>query len=117
MKRIVSELLQYVENDQTGALLEGIELELGKSDLRVVAIKLLGWIKVQARQKKPQPLELCPAFPWCERLRNVVQKNEHFSEVFNVEGNILDFRVEVSQKERAQILELVNEKFNPPLFR
>lgn len=117
MKSIIRELLQYVENDQTGALLQSIALELGKSDLRVVAIKLLGWIKVQARQNKPQPLELSRAFPWCERLRNVVQKSEHFSELFNIEGNILDFRAEVSQKERAQILELVNEQFNPPLFR
>src|SRR5262245_36741556 len=103
MKSIIDEFLHCVENNQTGALLESIELELGKSNLRVVAIKLLSWIKSQARQQQPQPLDLNPAFPWCEWLRSLVQTNKHLSELFNVDGNRLDFRIEISEIERKEI--------------
>ena len=117
MKPIITELLEFVEKNQTGPSLVDIESELGKSNLRVIAIKLLCWFKIQAKRENPQPLELTPTHPWCERLRHLVKENAQFSEIFKVEDNNLDFQMAITQDERAQIQRLVSEKFNPPLFR
>ncbi len=113
---VVDGLLVYVESGATSpGLSPGVEA-MDQLRVRVIAIKLLGWLRLQATSLTERPLELIDAYTWSQDLRKLITLCSSFSEVFEIQGNSIDFRATVSMEERTRIRQMVVRRYKPRLF-
>jgi hypothetical protein len=111
----ILDLIAYVERGQGSEWISRIEVVIGAARLRVVAIKLLGWLKSQNRLRTKRPLDLKVAFAWCAELRNVLAHDSSLGTIFVASDNSVDFRSEISEDLRNEIRGEVDSNHNPPL--
>lgn len=114
MREIVDEVVRYVEDRVASARLADAEKSLGRPELRVACMNLLGWLKRQANLKIQRPL-LLPKYEWANTLRRLVTETPELAEVFAVEPEQITFRAEIPLEERMEIEEFVHSRYNPRL--
>jgi hypothetical protein len=115
MYTIINALLAYVNNEGLFPPLVEIQQILGSRDLRVVCIKLLGWLKSQHREFRKRGLMLDDHFVWCANLKRWIAQGGSLSDMFCISNNVFDFRPTVSHTDRKAIRALVNDKHHPPV--
>ena len=116
MEQIIKDIIDFVNENKTPNSFFNIEEKLGKLDLRLISIKLLGWLKSQHRCLKKRPLKLEKKYPWSNDLIRWVEEYKELSTLFVVSEGKLDFSGEVPEIERGKIRAFVNSEYNPPLF-
>ena len=112
----VNDLLDYVEKGHTADWLVAIELNIGRERLRVLCIKVLGWLKSQNRIRTKRPLDLNMAYPWCAELASVLVQDAHLAAIFAVVESAFDFREDVSDELRNEIRAKVDKDYEPRLM-
>jgi hypothetical protein len=116
MEQIIKDIINFVNENKTPKSFFNIEEKLGKLELRLISIKLLGWIKSQHRCLKKQPLKLEKKYPWSFDLIRWLDEDKELSTLFVISEGKLDFSNKVTENERETIRAFVNSEYNPPLF-
>lgn len=116
MISIIYELVELVETGKVPVSLAQIDGSIGSQELRVVAIKVLGWLKSRARFPNDRPFNLYDSFGWCANLRVLVASSDELSSTFQIDGNVLNFAPTVTPLERREIEKFVDQHYRPPLM-
>jgi len=112
----VNDLLDYVEKGHVADWLVAIERNIGRERLRVLCIKVLGWLKSQNHLRTKRALDLNMAYPWCAELAGVLAQDAHLAAIFAVAENTFDFREDVSDELRNEIRAMVDKDYEPRLM-
>jgi hypothetical protein len=112
----VQEMLRYVENGvaNTPTLMQ-VRSMIGDDRLRVLCIKLLGWMKSQHRIGKLRPLQLKAEHEWAQNLRCVTSE-KLWSEVFELSGDELGFCATLTVEQRFDLCAAVDREYQPTLM-
>jgi hypothetical protein len=90
--------------------------EIGSQRMRVVAIKLVSWLKGMRRLGKPLPLPLNTQFEWCHDLLQLINDKGLLRDVINVREDGLVLSPDLSSQEREELLAFVDAGYKPKLF-
>jgi hypothetical protein len=116
MNKLIIQMADFVATGQIGELLVSAQSAMGTRDLGVIAVKILTWLKVEAKNKSRQPLQLNLEYSWCKNLVRLVQLDLGFSQIFLVEDNELRFTNNIDPIERSNIQDYANEHYKPRLM-
>ena len=111
------DLVELVEAGKVTSSLTEANATIGSQPLRVVAIKLLGWLKARTAFPNERPLKLSDEVEWCANLRTLMSSSPELSAMFQIDGDALNFSPAVPQAQRREIEEFVGQNYRPPLFR
>lgn len=98
------------------------ENDHGYEDFVMIAFEILGWLKLEhkrtlwkqtRRYMKQKPLKLNFNYTWCDRLKNIVEKNERFKHLFVIDGTDFDFSEMVTEQEKEEIRKYVYDNYEP----
>jgi hypothetical protein len=114
----VDDLLGFVNaNASTATQINLAIAEIGRRQVRVVAIKLLKWMKSQHRIGKLWPLELEEKHECCRNLLHLIQSQAFAADVIYTKDTTIVFRPELNENEVNAMLAVVDAGFQPPLMR
>jgi hypothetical protein len=117
MEQIIKYLVIFVNQHELPESFVEIEKDIGKRDLRVIAITLLDWLKAQYHCKRKSPLKLNMEYTWCKNLIQWYNTNDELKKFFKITKNILfDFSDSVTEDERESIRYFIDESYNPPFM-
>jgi hypothetical protein len=112
MRPVIVELVDFVEKMTPGAILAPAVGRIGEKEVRVVAIKLLGWLKERAREGRQLWLAFKKSYPWCQNLLLLLE-TPPVAELFEVDGNRIDFHDNIEVDERQEIEKYVDLGYKP----
>jgi hypothetical protein len=117
VKATVQNLLDFVNSRAAspGPEVAGALAAIGKLRLRLVAIKLLSWLKLQRRVRKVLPLGMDDRHEWCRDLLDLVQRQALLNGVIAIESGAVVLSSGLRQDEREELLALVDAEYQPPL--
>lgn len=113
MKPVIIELVQYVEQQTIGAILEQAVARIGSVDMRILSIKLLSWMRERLLTTKHRCLRGKKGYVWCQNFILLLSALPDFGELFCGDGNQFDFRQDVSLEEQNEILQYVKDHYKP----
>jgi hypothetical protein len=114
---VVNSLVGFVIDDCIqSAILDEARSSIGARNFRIVAIKLLGWLKSQARLGKQYPLKVNCRYRWCQDLTILITEHGFLGELVELSDETLIWRVDVSEPTRRQVCSFVDREYNPPLM-
>ncbi len=116
MNNLIIQLADFVETGQIDEVLVSAHSALARRDLRVIAVNILTWLKVESKNKSQRPLQLNLEYTWCKNLVRLVQQDSDFSQIFVVENNELRFANNINPIERRNIQDYANEHYKPRLM-
>ena len=109
-------------SDKTVLQLSDTDTEYNMTDLIVIAIEILTWLKLEYKRSlwraegrtiKQRPMHIDENYPWCALLINLLEAETIFSKVFTINGNALDFRSDINEEYRALLRKTAYDKYNP----
>lgn len=118
---IIDELLNYLK-DRDKKILITTDIQISNSELNVVVVKILSWLKLEykrsiwrAEGKKNcfKPLEVDVKYPWCINLYKLVEKEKLFYDYFSIKDGKFDFSETVSEEDKTIAREKVYENYSP----
>src|SRR3954452_20923733 len=92
---IIDDLLAFVNSGHVSEGLLIARQRMSDEDLRIVAIKILSWLKSQNRVHTKRPLPLNIEYPWCSQLIDWLTVDSHLSNLFSESEGLFDFRPDV----------------------
>ncbi len=114
----VADLLRFVNaGASTATQISPAIAEIGRKQVRVVAIKLLSWMKSQHRIGKLWPLELLEKFEWCRNLLHLMQKQAFASDLIHATDTTVVFLPELNEDQVKTLLAFVDAGYQPQLMR
>lgn len=87
-----------------------------------IAMEILGWLKLEHKRTlwkqekkyiRQKPLKLNFNYPWCNQIKDIVEKNDRFKQLFTIDGTSLDFSKTVTEEEKAEIRKYVYDNYKP----
>ncbi len=114
--QVIRDLLAYVNDGRVGESLAATQESIGPTGLRVVAIKVLSWLKSQNRLPTKRPLKINMEYPWCANLATLLATNTDIAVIFVLCEDAFDFRAEIAEGTRREILACVDAHYQPPLI-
>jgi len=115
MRTIVVDLINYVAKRPGSGMLNSALKTIGETEVRIIAIKLLGWFKEQARSGRRSSLHYNEHHTWCRNLNTLVTEIPELNELLLVDGRRIDFSSNVSDDDRVEITEFVDAHYSPRL--
>lgn len=83
--------------------------------MRIVAIKIIGWLADQHAFGEREPLELNMDYPWCQDVEMLLRPGSPLSTWFCIRETVLDFRSNVDKCERDRIRQLAHSQYHPKI--
>ena len=119
MKEAVKNLLDFVSSPQAAPAsdLANAISEVGKLRLRLVAIKLLSWLKLQRKLGKPLSLDLDDRHEWCRDLVTLVKSHGLLDDMITIQGGAVVLSSSLSADEREELLAFVDDGYQPRLMK
>src|SRR5262245_10719621 len=90
MRPIVAELSDYVARQQAGPALLPAEALISAPRLRILAIKILVWLKEQGWSRR-HPLSGEGQFTWCKNLMTLLSELPEWGQLIEGDGQTFDF--------------------------
>lgn len=119
MRQIIVQMVRYIEQEGETPLLNPAEEKWGNKDLRLLVIKIVGWLKSVARSPlgRHRPLSLDSQYSWRQPLLEFIVDTPELSELFEPDptGRKLDFRDNIPLEERMEIQRYIDEHYRPPV--
>lgn len=118
---IVDLILECYEKGTSNELFDNLQ-EFSSKDIRVVMIEILNWLKLEhkreiwikeGRKTSLKPLLLNYNYMWCKNLREMVNKEDIFSQYFCINENKFDFSISVTEEERINARKKAFDSYNP----
>ncbi|MGB7160794.1 MAG: hypothetical protein WBD40_22205 [Tepidisphaeraceae bacterium] len=106
MRQAIDDALHLAFQNEMPASLAPLAATIGRMRLRLAAGELVNWLRSRGRGHGRETMRL-DATPPHRALRRIVRGSPHFRELFQVKGNYLGFRPDVSIEEQAEILQHV----------
>jgi hypothetical protein len=111
MNPLVHDLVSFVNQQKAdGALASAVD-HVGHTAARIAVIKVLLWIKEQARGRTTKALRLAPKYPWCQDLQTIFSQIPEFRELFTVDSSQLDFSNTLAQEDRLALISYVDDNY------
>ena len=104
----LQELVVFFSNGSVGPQIRQAIEALSIYRARVATIMLFSWLKCRARTMSDKPLDLSKGFEWCHNLRFLVEQVETLRCIFLVDNDTLDFRDEISDAQRKEIVQFID---------
>ena len=115
--QIINDMLNFINKNEISDSLITIEEAIGKKELRVVAIKILNWLKAQKRTSKNISLTIKNEHDWCKNLKHWLAHDALLANLFYIHENKYNFLPTVKENLRKKIRDTVDHSFKPPLMR
>jgi hypothetical protein len=113
MQQVIIDFIDYVDKRTISQSLAAVIEKIGPRETRVVAIKILGWLKEMARSKSADALAFDENYPWCQNLLVLLCDIPQLNELFHVAGRHIVFRDTVPASDREEIAKYVHAHYNP----
>ena len=103
-------------------MIAGDENDHSYDDFIIIALNLLEWLKLEHKRSlwkqtksymRQKPLKLNFNYPWCGRLKSIVEKNERFKHLFVIDGTNFDLPEMVTEQEKEEIRKYVYDNYEP----
>lgn len=112
----IEALINYVNDQSAEDDVRTAQVELGDARLRVVAIKILGWLKSQHRLSKFRDLPLRKDKEWCVDATSLMLENRLFLDMLQIDESLISFAGQLSDSDKAALCETVDQGFAPRLL-
>jgi hypothetical protein len=118
METAIEIILAFVNSPGTPLPVElnTIHSQVGKLRLRLVAVKILAWLKLQRKLGKPLPLDLDDRHEWCRDLVYFVNSWPLLQSIIRIEGAAAILSSDLSVDAREKLLTLVDTRYQPRLI-
>ena len=114
----VESWIDFLQSGICGAEMESLRATIGTQRLRVLIIKILGWLKAEARSGKScRPLEVSPTHEWVVDLQKALEVSDQFRSALTLSGTALSLHTKTSDSDQSALLKTVDQRFTPPLMR
>ena len=113
MSHAIRELLDVFNGGEPSPALAHLIMTLGHEDVRILSMKLFGWLKSQKRFRHERPLEYRGEYHWCRDLVTAMQEWDDLGELFVMAAEGLVFTMALSAAERDTIRDLVDREYDP----
>jgi hypothetical protein len=110
------ELIDYLESGQAGPRLAIVEQRIGLERLRIIAGRLLGWLKSRHHMRYKAaypPLRLNMSYDWCRDFAAVIAEDSILNSLFAVSEDGLDFRREIDEQTKNDVCSFVDSRHHP----
>jgi hypothetical protein len=87
--------------------------EIGLQEVRVISIKILSWLKSQARRGKPRPLELNSSHRWCQNVFRLMEMQAFLADLICHSDGKLAIRPDLEQERVTEIFKFVDAQYRP----
>lgn len=116
--QLVDEMIRYVDGEpfSPDSELSVAEAELGGQRLRLVVLRLLGWMKLQHRLGKRKDLTLTQRYEWCDDSVLLIDERGLFSSAFRVDEGSVQFASHIENDECMELCAEVDSRFKPRLM-
>jgi hypothetical protein len=97
------------------------EQTIGFESLRTLCAKIMQCVENwepsgEDREEELRfPFEVPPNYKWCRDLAVLLGQEAEFAELLKIEGGVVDFSEGLSEAERVQMKQFVEDNFRPPL--
>ncbi|MBQ8708580.1 MAG: hypothetical protein IJ523_10880 [Succinivibrionaceae bacterium] len=117
----IVDIMIELRNTRKSELLEHIDPD----NLTVIVTEILSWLRLERKreiwleQGRPTALKslaLNMNYPWCADLVKILQNDNVFAEVFQVDGKHLSFKDSVTDDYRHEARLLAYEKYDPKMI-
>lgn len=115
MQQSIKDLVKFIDSGITDNTLERAKEQIGVDNLRIVSIKLLGWLRSELLIIRGRPLNAKQNSRWFNDLKILVERTEGLYNLFSCSESSINFCCEVSKKERLSIHRYVFNNYKPPL--
>jgi hypothetical protein len=88
----------------------------GARAARVLAIKLLDWLRLGRRLRNTKPMVLNPHYPWCNNLISWLDQEDSVKIYFYCKNNRFNFLPDVPLKKIDEIKVFVRKHYCPRLM-
>lgn len=109
-------MIRYVDGDPASAELKMAQEELGDEGLRVVVLKILGWLKSQHRLGRLRALTIKHEYAWCQDTMLLMKDRGLLLGTFQINESCIKFVDSIVDDEQSELCELVDRKFRPRLM-
>ena len=117
MNHVIMELVQYVVDDRSSALVDLMETSVGRSNARLIAINIIGWLRRRREYKHRKPLDLDYSITWCMKLRDLCERESPFGGMFTIQGNSMNFSSAIPAAEQRDIEEFAWNNYEPTIMK
>lgn len=113
----VEDLVAFIDSKEVNSqsLRRALE-DMDQRRLRIIAIKILDWMKSQYRIGQLRHLRLRKDYTWCNDLRHIIETHQFFHEMLTIEDEGLTFASHLDNESRMHICAKANQLYNPPLM-
>lgn len=115
MHTSIKEALEFMRSGTATEIVADAIDRVGEKNVRVILAELFGWMKRQQRFNHEKPLELRSEFAWCQNLATFLESKLAMHELFEINGNQLDYQIDLDKDSRADMRELVTQGYRPTL--
>jgi hypothetical protein len=113
MREVISDLIVFLGSPSvTGSLSEQVE-RFGVRIMRLFALNLLDWLRARAHYPRCYPMALNAELKLHADFREIVRSNAALTELFVANEDYLEFRADVPEDERNNIVSVVDERYRP----
>lgn len=117
--RVLYELMAFVENGAVGPSVAPAVSRLGKQALRLLAIKVLSWLKWQAKRhamsQEVVPLSEGHEVSWFKTLQHLIAEDDAFRQLLVVDDGAVRLHPALSRAEVSELLRECAAGYNPKL--
>jgi hypothetical protein len=110
---VVAGLLAALGLGDVPASLECAVSKLGRVRMRLLAMKILRWLKTQHRFGNDRPMALDFEFRWCQELRQLVDLWPELGSLLQIVGDEVTFRDTATREDRLRLRQQVDEAYRP----
>lgn len=118
MKIGIKDLLEFIDSPDgmPSDNMAGAVSEFGKLRIRVVAIKILSWLKTQHKTSRLFPLDLNDRYEWCRDFVRLYSDKAFLPDILSIDKGAVVLSADLSTKERDDLLKYVDASYRPPLM-
>lgn len=121
MEQLIKDIMNFMSTRDISIIaIDGSNCEYDK--FITIATEILGWLKLEHKRTlwkqerkyvKLKPLILNFNYPWCNQIKNIVEKNVRFNQFFIIEGTKFDFSKMVTEDEKAKVRKYAYDNYEP----
>lgn len=121
MEQLIKDIILFMSTRDI-SIIEKEENDCEYDKFITIATEILGWLKLEHKRTlwkqekkyvKQKPLNLNFNYPWCNQIKDIVEKNERFKKFFTIEGTNFDFSTTVAEDEKEKVRKYVYDNYEP----
>lgn len=121
MEQLVKDIISFVSTRDISIIAKN-ENDCEYDEFIIIATEILDWLKLEHKRilwkqekkyVKQKPLKLNFNYPWCNQIKDIVEKDERFKQFFTIEGTNFNFSKIVTEDEKEKVRKYVYDNYEP----